>query len=89
MSKVLPHFTTMAEVDATDLFKDESINWHYCNEMATFSHREACEFIIHSGDNDFVERKIKEMKSFDCTEEFINAYRVAAASGAIRILFYV
>ena len=86
--KVSPHFTTMAEVNADSYFEDESVNWKYCMCHATFSHKEACEFIIHSGDNDFVEHKVEEMKEFGCTEDFINAYKMAAASGAIRVLFW-
>ena len=33
------HFTIMAEVDATDLFKDEGVNWKYCKKHATFTHQ--------------------------------------------------
>jgi hypothetical protein len=83
-----PHFTTVAEIEASDLFEDESINWKYCRCHATFSHKEACEFIIHSGDPEFVENTVDEMVSFGCTKDFIESYKLAAASGAVRVLFW-
>lgn len=83
-----PHFTELAEIDATEFFEDESVNWQYCMCHATFSHKEACEFIIHSGDAEFVNHRSEEMKEFGCTKDFIDAYRKAAKQGAIRILFY-
>lgn len=83
-----PHFTEMAEIDATDLFEDESINWQYCMCHATFAHKEECEFIIHAGDEEFVEYIVKEMEDFGCTKDFITAYKKAAAEGAIRVLFW-
>lgn len=85
----LPHFTTMAEIDATEFFKDEGVNWQYCNEQATFSHKHSCEFIIHCGDADFARSKAKDMKDAGCTIAFIDSYLLAAASGAVRVLFYV
>ena len=88
-STSLPHFTTMAEVEASEFFPDENVNWNYCMEHATFSHRDACEFIIHSGDPEFVKHTATQMKNFGCTPAFRDAYLLAAASGAIRVLFYV
>lgn len=85
----LPHFTTMAEVEASEFFPDENVNWNYCMTQATFSHRDACEFIIHCGDPDFVKNRATHMRNFGCTPAFIDAYLLAAASGAIRVLFYV
>lgn len=85
----LPHFTTMAEIEASAFFPDENVNWKYCVEHATFAHRDACEFIIHAGETDYVHNKAEQMKNFGCTPAFIDAYLLAAASGAIRVLFYV
>lgn len=50
--------------------------------------KEACEFIIHSGDKEFVSNRAAEMLKYGCTQDFITAYVVAAASGAIRVLFW-
>lgn len=83
-----PHYTQIADIEATEFFEDESINWRYCMCHATFSHREACEFIIHAGDPEFVENRVDEMKDFGCTEDFIKAYVGAAAAGAVRVLFW-
>lgn len=78
----------IAEIDATDLFEGENINWQYCMQHATFSHKEACEFIIHIGDDEFIANCIQEMQEFGCTEDFIRAYREAKATGAWRVLFW-
>lgn len=86
--KDLPHFSTLAEVNAEDLFENENINWKFCTEHATFSHKEACEFIIHCGDKEFTEGMEQRMKDFGCTQAFRDAYRIAAASGAVRVLFW-
>ena len=83
-----PHYTQMAEIEASDFFEDESVNWQYCMCHATFVHKEACEFIIHSGDYEFVTSRCREMKEFGCTEDFIKAYKHAAEQGAIRVLFW-
>jgi len=88
-STSLPHFTTMAEIEASEFFPDEGVNWKYCMEHATFSHRDACEFIIHCGDGEFTKSTAERMKNFGCTIPFIDAYILASASGAIRVLFYV
>jgi len=97
-NSLLPHSTTLlrfeviAEVEASEFFdsnEGESVNWHYCNERATFSHKHACEFILHCGEAEFTKRKVDEMKAFGCTTAFIDTYISAAASGAVRVLFYV
>lgn len=70
-------------------------NWMYCNEHATFSHREACEFILHIGIDPNVEagdehwrHVVDEMKTFGCTQEFIQAYLDAKDAGAMRVMFW-
>lgn len=85
-----PTYSVMAEVEATDLFEDESINWQYCVKHASFTHNDAdvCEFIIHSGNGEFVENVVKEMKDFGCTQSFIEAYKDAAQRGVIRVMFW-
>ena len=83
------HFEVMAEVEASEFFEDESVNWRYCKEQAAFSHRHACEFILHCGNDVFTKRTVEDMKAFGCTTNFIDAYIAAAAAGATRVLFYV
>lgn len=79
----------MVEIESSTLFRGENINWQYCKEHATFAHKEACEFIIHIGDDyDDWNRKIEEMKDYGCTTEFVRAYEDAARMGAVRVLFY-
>ena len=83
----------LAEVDASDYFADESINWQWCCQFATFQHKDACEFVVHIGeasdDLDYAKNKVDEMRAFGCTADFIAAYQEAAAAGAVRVLFYV
>jgi hypothetical protein len=88
-------FSVLAEVNATDLFKDDNINWKYCVEHATFAHKDndACEFILHIGGGPGSEHHadtiIAEMKEYGCTPAFIDAYTEVRDAGAIRVLFYV
>lgn len=64
--------------DAFDLFENESINWKYCMENATFTHRDACEFVLYlSQDDDIFEDTLTEMKEFGCTEEFMKTVKQA------------
>jgi hypothetical protein len=88
------HFTVMAEIDASDLFADQNINWEYCNDHSSFIHRDedACEYILHVGsdeDGDVVKDTVGEMTEYGCTPAFIEAYRELARAGAVRVLFYV
>ena len=88
----MKHFTVMVEIEAGEFFDDESVNWKFCVEHATFSHQEACEFILHCGsdeDGDGVKDTVAAMTEFGCTPAFIEAYREAAREGAARVLFYV
>jgi len=82
------HFTVTAEVDATAMFDDESADWRYCKERATFTHADACEFVLHCGDDEYVDGRILEMKAAGCSAAFIDAYRLAAERGAVRVIFY-
>ena len=85
----LPHFSTMAEIEASEFIGEENDNWKWCVKNATFSHNEGCEFIIHCGDGDFTKFKAESMLKGGCSKEFVDAYKLAAASGAVRVLFYV
>ncbi len=82
-------FSILAEVDATELFAGESINWKYCAEHATFVHRDACKFILHIGmrSENYADTIIAEMREYGCTPDFIEAYTEARDAGALRVLF--
>jgi hypothetical protein len=92
-----PEESKLVEVDATDLFEmlvdGGQRNWDFCDQHAQFSHREACEFIVHVG-SDFTgecsiyARTIAQMRESRCTEEFIATYVAAKEAGAIRVLYY-
>jgi hypothetical protein len=82
------HFTITAEIDATEMFADEGPDWRFCEEHATFIHVDACEYVIHCADEAYAEGKAQEMEAAGCSAEFIRAYRDAARSGALRVIFY-
>ena len=87
-------FSVMAEVKASALFADESVNWRYCVDHATFVHRDedACEFVLHigggPGSESYADEIIAEMKEYGCTPDFIDAYTEARDAGALRVLFH-
>lgn len=70
-------------------------NWTFLRDHANFSHREACEFILHIGDDrlhpsrlpEYARRTIQQMKDHGCSDAFIEAYTSAAKTGATRVLF--
>lgn len=91
------HFIYSALVEIEWPFEGDTDdpNWSYLNEHANFCHKEACEFILHVGDdtvvdglNDYARNIINHMRENGCTENFIAAYELAARSGAIRVLFW-
>lgn len=77
-------------------FDGEDANWRWLNEHANFSHREACEFIVHIGrdpnddpaDPPYWQVRAKEMEEGGCSKELIATYLEAQKAGAVRILFY-
>ncbi len=84
-------------------FGDENADWKWCMENATFSHREACEFMLYIGDAalealDFVlcqgngipywEMFSTKMREDGCSAEFIAAYLEAKDAGAMFALFW-
>lgn len=86
-------FTVTAEIDATELFENENVNWKFCIQEATFSHREACEFVLHYGEREdddppYGERYAERMREAGCTDEFVQAFLDAGRAGAVRVLFY-
>ena len=87
-------FSVLVEINATNFFKDDNINWTYCVERATFAHKDddACEFILHiggePGSENYADDTIAEMKAYGCTPAFIDAYTEARDAGALRVLFH-
>lgn len=83
--------SVLIEIEASAFFEDEGVNWKWCKDNANFAHREACEFIVHVGDSqdDYAKNIIANMQKSGCTADFIQAYKDAAAAGAMRVLFYV
>jgi hypothetical protein len=76
-------------------FEDRDPDWNYCMGHSTFTHNDgdACEFIIHIGsdwekEDSFFQNKLRDMKKYSCSESFMAAYKKAAESGAMRVLFY-
>lgn len=91
--------SVMVEIEASEFFQNEEtdINWKFCQERAHFSHRDACEFILHIGpkqgdgeddDTPYWENYAEEMREYGCTEDFITAYLLAKDLGAVRVMFY-
>jgi hypothetical protein len=81
----------LAEIHARELFGDENVNWAYCKAKGTFHHSDplACEFILHIGEDAEADATMIAMDAFGCTPEFIDAFVMARATGAVRVLFYV
>lgn len=85
--------STILEVDATELFEGESVDWLFCVRRATFVHRDAdaCEFILYIGDPEegaYWEQYLAEMEAFGCTQVFRELYRHAKELGVRRLLLY-
>ena len=81
----------VADCNASDLFIHESVDWKYCKEHASFSHREYCEFVIHTfhDDDDYFEEVTKkEMADYGCTKEFISTIERAREQGFEMVLLY-
>ena len=78
-------------------FGDENADWQWCVANATFSHREACEFMLYIGDA-ALEAKIdarpywkmfsEQMRNGGCSDGFIAAYLEAKDAGAMFALFW-
>jgi hypothetical protein len=86
-------FSILTEVNWDFVDGDDDPDWKYLNEHATFSHREACEFIVHIGsdpeeEDSYAKNKMEHMRAQGCSDLLIEAYREAANHGAMRILFW-
>lgn len=74
-------------------FEYEGPDWTFCLGEATFIHKEACEFILHIGQDEsgspaYWRGYVERMQAGGCTEAFVAAYLAAKDAGAIRVLFY-
>lgn len=79
----------LVEIEADELFEDENVNWKYCMNHATFTHKEACEFIFSIAEEDeYFELDVTNMKEQGCTSAFINSLKQARSHGAKYVLFY-
>lgn len=89
-------FSTLAEIEWEFKGDVDDPNWSWLDQHANFSHREACEFIVHVGDDDldgeglseYARFTVNEMREGGCTEKFVAAYVEAAKRGAMRVLFW-
>lgn len=77
-------------------FDGEDADWQWLVKEANFSHRDACEFIVHIGndpedddaDPPYWKFCVKRMIAAGCSNEFIAAYVRAKEEGAMRVLFF-
>ena len=81
----------MAEIDAHELFEDDSFDWKYCMNFATFHHadNDSCEFILYlSKDNEIFKETVENMKECGCSEEFMDTCMEVKNKNIEFILFY-
>jgi hypothetical protein len=83
--------STLIEIEWN--FEDDDPNWEFCIKNATFIHKEACEFILHIGQDEdgspaYWHGYIEDMRKGGCTEDFIAAYLAAKDAGAAHVLFW-
>ena len=81
----------MLDVDATDLFANESPDWNYCIEQAPFSHKEACEFMLYIGyeDDETFEDRLHEMREYDeVSDKLIELMKIARQQKAAWLMLH-
>ena len=83
----------LGSIEATKLLGAENVNWSWCVAHATFTHRDACEFIVYIGSNigdvDSAYRStLASMREHGCTDAFVSAYTQAARIGALYVMFH-
>jgi hypothetical protein len=84
--------STLIEIE-WDFEDEEGADFQWCLKNATFTHKQACEFILHIGKDEsgspaYWRSYIEDMRKGGCTEDFIAAYLAAKDAGAVRVLFY-
>lgn len=74
--------------DSTDLYLHA--DYRFISSNATFTHTspDACEYILHVGDEDYFHEKMAEMEEFGCTDRLKELYREAYRQSVRLILFY-
>lgn len=79
----------LAEYDVHELFADESAAWAYAVEHASFSHKEACEFMFYVGGEtqDFLD-SLGMHSAQGCPQELISYLKHARDLGATWAMFY-
>ena len=86
-----PVFSVLAEIE-WDFDGDSDVNRRFLVEHSAFTHKEACEFIVHVGAADDPQGHWvsveQSMRDFGCHEAFIRAYSAAKDAGATRVLFW-
>ena len=90
-------------LEAKSLFECDEFgnnnNIRYCHDCATFTHKDydsvhqVTEFILHIGQDDadtapYWQNEVENMRSYSCTDEFIEAYIQAKNLGAVRLMLW-
>lgn len=94
MRHVNPEFkrVLMMEYNVGELFDNDSPNWKYCVEHASFAHKDedACEFMLYlePDDETVFEMKFQEMNKAGCSAQFMNVVNEARKTGAVWLLLY-
>jgi hypothetical protein len=85
----LLHDTKMVETEWEFHGGDDSSDWVYLNDEATFSHKNACEFILWvPDDRDAFEERLCGMREAGCSPDLIEAFTEARRRGAEKLLIY-
>ena len=78
------------EFDARDLLRDDdSPDFRWCEDNATFAHRHACEFLVWLAKNRRDRRQQLRTMHYDgCSESFLDIIRAAHRCRAEFVLIY-
>lgn len=87
--KTLSEVVLVATYDATDLFKDDSPDWKWCVDHASFSHNSACEFMVYCGGStlDF-KCMLGQMEEQGASQKLISHIKHARDIGAKWAMLY-
>lgn len=83
---------SIAELDATEFLSDGCAaltNWRWCDDHATFAHREAAEFLIWVGQEaDTWPLFVRQLQDYGCSDAFVAALSAAHDAGVRYALLY-